>query len=374
MKDFSGDRLNDNQKEENTSYRRSKPLRIIQKVAIQSIDEPSTDQPTTSAQSPSNYAVELARDWAKSLFGRASDPPRHGNDENKDTPHNQEHIHDASPQYQYGIPSSSSHDSTAKSHDALEIQHDITQHEREASSFCKHIARTTGIDKSAVHAYLEILSSESKFSQDNRFKIIYKFSHNIIKNTNMDQKELVNTLDTLREINQNFSEFAMNNQDLFPPDSQQALADKLNTQAKNFNRKFKFNEGWLKELTNTLLTLRQITQGLRKFAEGNPELFRPALEQELANTRELNTWAKKFKRKLDFNEDWVKGAMNKIGVEEEDFNKIYQDFLDNPHASYSIKNASYSPEDLARKYKSNDILGGYDQLLLANAKFKPIYE
>jgi hypothetical protein len=166
----------------------------------------------------------------------------------------------------------------------------------------------------------------------------------------------------------------MNNQDLFPPDSQQALADKLNTQAKNFNRKFKFNEGWLKELTNTLLTLRQITQGLRKFAEGNPELFRPALEQELANTRELNTWAKNFKRKLDSKEDWVKETMKKLGIKDEYFNKIYHDLIDNPHTSYSIKNASYSPEDLARKYKSNDILGGYDQLLLANAKFKPIYE
>ena len=126
MENFSGDKLNNDQKEENISYRRSKPLRIIQKVAIQSIDEPSTDQPTTSAQSPSNYAVELARDWAKSLFGRASDPPRHGNDENKDTHHNQEHIHDASPQYQYGIPSSSSHDSTAKSTDHPEIKHNTT--------------------------------------------------------------------------------------------------------------------------------------------------------------------------------------------------------------------------------------------------------
>jgi hypothetical protein len=374
MKNFSGDRLNDNKKEENPSYRRSKPLRIIQKVAMQSIDEPSTDQPTTSAQSPGNYAVELARDWANFLFGRASDPPRHGNDENKDTPHNQEHIRDASPQYQYGIPSSSSHDSTAKFHDALEIQHDITQYEREAFSFCKHIARTTAIDKSAIHAYLEILNSERQFAQNHRFKTIYKFSHDIIKNTNMGQKELFNTLDTLRKINQNFSEFAMNNHDLFSPDSQQALADKLNTWAKNSNRKSKFNEYWLKELTNTLLTLRQIAQGLRKFAKGNPELFRPALQQELANTRELNTWAKNFKRKLDSNEDWGKETMKQLGIEEEYFNKIYQDFLDNPHASYSIKNASYSPGDLARQYKSNDILVGYDQLLLANAKFKPIYE
>ena len=374
MKKFSGDRLNNDQKGEDPSRRRTKPLKIIQKVAIQSIDKPSTDQPTTSAQSPSNYAIELTRDWAKFLFGQESDPPRHGSDENKDSPHNQEHIRDASPQYQYGIPSSSSHDSTAKSHDALKTQHDITQHEREASSFCKHIARTTAIDKSAVHAYLEILNNERQFAQDYRFKTIYEFSHDIIKNTNMDQKELVNTLDTLRKINQNFSEFAMNNQDLFPPDSQQALADKLNTWAKNANRKSKFNEYWLKELTNTLLTLRQITQGLRKFAEGNPELFRPALQQELANTRELNTWAKNFKRKLDSNEDWVKETMKQLGIKEEHFNKAYQDLLDNPHASYSIKNASYSPGDLARQYKSNDILVGYDQLLLANAKFKPIYE
>ena len=318
------------------------------------------------AHDSSGYITELIKGATQGIRSLASDPPGYGTHDRKDT-------YDTSPQYQYGIHSSSSRDATGKSPDHLDLQHDITQRGREAS-FCECIERKTAIFKAAIHSYLEILNSEGQFIQDDRSKIIRRFSHNIIKNTNTYQKGLVNTLDTLRKINQKFRKFASNNRDLFPPDSQQALANRLNTQAKDFNREFKFNEDWLKELTNTLLTLGQIKEGLKTFAEINPELFRPALQQELANTRKLNTWADEFKRKLDSNEDWVKEVMNQLGVEEEHFNKTYQEFLGNRQASYSIKYASYSPEVLAQRYEPNNILPSYDELLLANAKFKPIYE
>lgn len=324
------------------------------------------------AQDSSDYITELIK-GARQGISQASDLPGYRSSDQKDAYHHQEHTHDTYPQYTSGIHTSSSRDATGKSPDHLDLQHDITQREREAS-FCKHIERTTAIIRSVIHAYLENLNGKVEFTKNDRFKIIRKFSHKIIENTNTYQKGLVNTLDTLRKINQKFRKFARDNPDLFPPDSHQTLDNRLNTQAETFNRKFKFNEDWLKELTNTQLTLRQITQGLRKFAEGNPELFRPALQQELANTRELHTWAKNFKRKLDSNEDWVKEVMNQLGVEEQHFNKNYQEFLDNPQASYSIKNARYSPGDLAQQYKPNKILSSYDELFLANAKFKPIYE
>ncbi len=50
---------------------------------ITSIYGKSTDQPTSSAQGPSNYGEELAQSWWDSLFNRQSDTPGHGSYEHE---------------------------------------------------------------------------------------------------------------------------------------------------------------------------------------------------------------------------------------------------------------------------------------------------
>ena len=50
---------------------------------ITSIYGKSTDQPTSSAQEPSNYGEELAQRWCNSLFYGLSDAPGHGSYEHE---------------------------------------------------------------------------------------------------------------------------------------------------------------------------------------------------------------------------------------------------------------------------------------------------
>ena len=73
----SGDRYNHDE-DENRDSRKNRPLRNIT-----SIYGKSTDQPTSSAQEPSNYGEELAQRWCNSLFYGQSDAPGHGSYEHE---------------------------------------------------------------------------------------------------------------------------------------------------------------------------------------------------------------------------------------------------------------------------------------------------
>ena len=371
---------------------------------ITSIYGKSTDQPTSSAQEPSNYGEELAQRWCNSLFYGLSDAPGHGSYEHEgeyvdhaereivepqaesswagllrrwlfkrlsdtpghgshehedgyidhaereiaesqveswenrsfngqfDTPeygshepegrytavpqspdpseqrysqedtgtslsddccidHNQEHIYNTlhHDRTDHDIPSSSSYDSAVKSSDQIGTIDNVIQckkAELQAFFSADKTERAFAEAKAVTIAYLE--------RWKNKDDDICHFARIMLKNTDMDQYDL---LDTLSQINEK-----------------------------------------LKELSK----------------EYQKEYF----ERKMNIAQEYFEWAKIFRERFNIRndrvEDWVQaGIKQQLGIELKDFRKSYQ------QSQMLIEN--FSPES-------------YEKLVVANAKFKYIRE